>query len=301
MPKSLLVLLGPTGVGKTDLSISLAEKYGCDIISADSRQLFREIPIGTAAPSMQMMERVKHHFVGTLRLDEYYSASRYEEEAMLLLSQLFVQSDVALLTGGSMMYIDSLCNGIDDIPTIDSELRSNLMLRLEHEGLDSLRLQLKMLDPEYYSIVDLQNPKRVVHGLEVCLMSGRTYTSFCTKVKKERPFSIIKIGLTREREELYERINSRVEQMIADGLVEEARRVYPYKGANSLKTVGYKELFAYFEGDCSFDDAVQKIKQNSRIYSRKQMTWFRRDEEINWFHPDDSDNIMQFLQSKLFF
>lgn len=295
--KSLVVLLGPTGVGKTALSLALAERLGSPILSADSRQLYAEIPIGTAAPTREEQERVKHYFVATHQLTDYYSAAQYEIDVLRLTDELFRTHDTLLLTGGSMMYIDAVCKGIDDIPTVDDVTRRTLLERYEAEGLEPLVGELRLLDPEYYRIVDLKNPKRVIHALEICYMTGRTYTSFRTRTAKERPFRIIKIGLRREREELYDRINRRVDQMVFDGLVEEARRVYPYRHLNSLNTVGYKELFAHFDGQCTLDFAIEKIKQNSRIYSRKQMTWFRRDESIRWFHPDEQEAIMAYVDA----
>lgn len=282
--KTLLVLIGPTGVGKTELSLRLAERFQTDIISSDSRQLYADLKIGTAAPTPEQLARVPHHFVGTLQLTDYYSAAQYETEVMKLLSVLFQEKDIVILTGGSMMYVDAVCKGIDDIPTVDEKTRTLMKQRYEEEGLDNLCAELKLLDPEYYKIVDLKNPKRVVHALEICYMTGRTYTSFRTRSAKERPFNILKIGLTRDREELYERINRRVDMMIEDGLLEEAKVVYPYKHLNSLNTVGYKEIFNYLDGEWDLSFAIEKIKQNSRIYSRKQMTWFKRDEEIVWFH-----------------
>ena len=276
--KTLLVLIGPTGVGKTELSLRLAERFQTDIISSDSRQLYADLKIGTAAPTPEQLARVPHHFVGTLQLTDYYSAAQYETEVMKLLSVLFQEKDIVILTGGSMMYVDAVCKGIDDIPTVDEKTRTLMKQRYEEEGLDNLCAELKLLDPEYYKIVDLKNPKRVVHALEICYMTGRTYTSFRTRSAKERPFNILKIGLTRDREELYERINRRVDMMIEDGLLEEAKVVYPYKHLNSLNTVGYKEIFNYLDGEWDLSFAIEKIKQNSRIYSRKQMTWFKRDD-----------------------
>lgn len=295
--KTLVVLLGPTGVGKTELSFALAEQLGSPILSADSRQLYAEIPIGTAAPTQDELARVKHYFIGTHKLTDYYSAAQYEIDVLSLAERLFQTHNELLLTGGSMMYIDAVCKGIDDIPTVDDITRRTLLERYEKEGLEPLVEELRLLDPEYYRIVDLKNPKRVIHALEICYMTGRTYTSFRTRTAKERPFCVVKIGLRREREELYGRINQRVEQMIADGLVEEAMSVYPYRHLNSLNTVGYKELFAHFDGDCTLEFAIEKIKQNSRIYSRKQMTWFRRDENIRWFHPDEKEEILSYLSS----
>lgn len=290
---TLIVLIGPTGVGKTELSLRLAEYFHTCIVSCDSRQLYADLKIGTAAPTEPQLARVPHHFIGTLQLTDYYSAAQYESEAIDLLNRLFEIHSTVILTGGSMMYVDAICKGIDDIPTVDAETRQLMLQKYEQEGLEHLCAELKLLDPEYYKIVDLKNPKRVIHALEICYMTGKTYTSFRTQQKKERPFHIIKIGLKREREELYERINLRVDQMMEEGLEEEARNVYPYRHLNALNTVGYKELFKYFDGEWTLPFAVEKIKQNSRIYSRKQMTWFKRDEEIHWFHPDEEAEILQ--------
>jgi tRNA dimethylallyltransferase len=297
--KDLIVIIGPTGVGKTELSLRVAERYSTEIVSADSRQLYADLKIGTAAPTDQQLARVKHHLVGTLQLTDYYSAARYEEEAMAIITNLFQSHDNVVLTGGSMMYVDAVCNGIDDIPTVDAETRQLMMQRYEEEGLERLCAELRLLDPEYYNIVDLKNPKRVIHALEICYMTGRTYTSFRTQQKKARPFNIIKVGLTRDREELYERINRRVDIMMEEGLLEEAQRFYDLRSLNSLNTVGYKELYAYMEETTTLEFAVEKIKQNSRIYSRKQMTWFKRDESIRWFHPDNEKEIMDYIQQSI--
>lgn len=296
---ALIVLIGPTGVGKTELSLSVAERFHTSIISSDSRQLYKDLKIGTAAPTPSQLSRVPHYFVGTLELNDYYSAAQYETEVLKKLEELFQTHPVVVMTGGSMMYVDAVCKGIDDIPTVDKETRDLMIHRYETEGLEPLCAELRLLDPEYYRIVDLKNPKRVIHALEICYMTGKTYTSFRTRTQKERPFHIIKIGLTRDREELYQRINQRVDEMIKDGLLEEARRVYPYKHLNSLNTVGYKEIFKYLDGEWELPFAIEKIKQNSRIYSRKQMTWFKRDTEITWFHPDQKEEIMQFLDSRI--
>ena len=296
---TLIVLICPTGVGKTELSLRMAEQLHTCILSADSRQLYRDLKIGTAAPTPEQLARVKHYFVGTLGLADYYSAAQYEAEVLKLLETLFQTHDTVLLTGGSMMYIDAVCQGIDDIPTVDAETRQLMLHKYETEGLEHLCAELRLLDPEYYRIVDLKNPKRVIHALEICYMTGRTYTSFRTREKKQRPFRILKVGLTRPREELYERINNRVDQMMADGLLEEARRVYPHKSYNSLNTVGYKELFQYLDGTWTLPFAIEKIKQNSRIYSRKQMTWFKRDADIRWFHPDEETEILSYVHSSL--
>lgn len=297
--KSLIVLIGPTGVGKTDLSLALAKCYKSPIISADSRQIYATLQIGTAAPTPEQLEQAKHYFIGTLQLTDYYSAAQYELDAIKLLDELFTSHDTLILTGGSMMYIDAICKGIDDIPTVDAETREYMMQHYEKEGLEALCKELKLLDPEYYKSVDLKNPKRVIHALEICYMTGKTYTSFRTKSAKQRPFRIIKIGLTRDREELYDRINHRVDKMMEDGLLEEARQMYPFRHLNALNTVSYKELFKYFDGEWTLPFAIEKIKQNSRIYSRKQMTWFKRDSDITWFHPDQQKEIKAYIEERL--
>lgn len=295
MTKTLVVLLGPTGVGKTALSLSLAEHLHSPVLNADSRQLYAGLSIGTAAPTAEQQQRVKHYFVGILPPTAYYSAARYEEEVMQQLSFLFSRQDRLLLCGGSMMYIDAVCKGIDDIPTVDEETRHLLLTHYQTEGLSSLCAELKLLDPDYYRQVDLKNPKRVLHALEICYMTGKPYSSFRTQTKKERPFRIVKVGLTREREELYQRINQRVEQMMADGFLEEVRAMIPYRNCNALNTVGYKELFQYLDGTYSLDEAVTKIQRNTRLYARKQLTWFRRDPDIHWFHPDSQEEILSFI------
>lgn len=292
MKKTLIVITGPTAVGKTACCLDIAKHYGLPIINADSRQIFQELRIGTARPTEEQMQKVKHYFVGTLRLDDYYSASLFEQQVLALLGQLFMTYDYALIAGGSMMYIDAVCDGIDDIPTIDDVTRETMKRRLKEEGLEALCEELKRLDPDYYEIVDRQNPRRVIHALEICTMTGKTYTSFRKREKRERPFEIIKIGLNRPREELYTRINQRVDQMMADGLLDEARKLYPLKGLNALNTVGYKELFDYFDGRWSLEEAVERIKGNTRRYARKQLTWFKKDERIRWYHPDDQNKIM---------
>lgn len=296
---TLIVLIGPTGVGKTELSLRMAEHFHTHIVSSDSRQLYADLKIGTAAPTAEQLRRVPHHFVSTLQLTDYYSAAQYESEVLAVLDDLFKQHETVLLTGGSMMYVDAICKGIDDIPTVDAETRALMLQRYEEEGLERMCAELKLLDPEYYKIVDLKNPKRVIHALEICYMTGKTYTSFRTQQKKARPFRIVKIGLTRDRAELYERINRRVDLMIEEGLVEEAKAVYPYRHLNSLNTVGYKEIFKYLDGEWELPFAIEKIKQNSRIYSRKQMTWFKRDQEIQWFHPAQEEEILAYLHSKI--
>ncbi len=298
MSTTLVVITGPTGVGKTELCIRLAEHFHTDIINADSRQIFREIPIGTAAPTAEQQARVKHHFVGTHSITDYYSASMYEQDVLNLISRTSHlaprTSHLALMTGGSMMYIDAVCNGIDDIPTIRDDIREEMKRRYAEEGLPALVEELRQLDPEHYEVVDRNNPRRVIHALEICHQTGKTYTSFRTNTRKERPFNIVKIGLTRPREELYERINRRVDQMMEDGLLEEARAMYPLRHLNALNTVGYKELFCYFDGTWTLPEAVERIKGNTRRYCRKQLTWFKRDPEIRWFSPDD-ENIYTYL------
>ncbi|MGI6073157.1 MAG: tRNA (adenosine(37)-N6)-dimethylallyltransferase MiaA [Fermentimonas sp.] len=296
--KTLLVLLGPTGVGKTELSLYVAEQLGSPIISSDSRQIYKETIIGTAAPTHDQLRRVPHHMVGILSIDEYYSASQFETDTLALLDELFAKRDIVVMTGGSMMYIDAVCHGIDDIPTIDTQLRDDLQDLYNREGIDPIRHQLRLLDPDFYKQVDLKNHKRVIHALEVCLMAGKPYSKLRTNTDKEREFNIIKVGFCRHRPELYERINNRVDKMIEQGLVEEARALYPKKYLNSLNTVGYKELFKYFDGEWTLEHAVDKIKQHSRNYARKQMSWFRRDKSIHWINlseADDSSAVKQIL------
>ena len=292
---SLVILLGPTGVGKTELSLRVAEHFGSPIISSDSRQLYKDLPIGTAAPTAEQMARVKHYMVGTLDLTDYYSASNFEEDVISLLETLHRTTPTVVMTGGSMMYIDAVCKGIDDIPTVTPDIREAIYAQFEREGLENILQELKESDPVHYEEVDRMNYERVIHAVEICRMTGKPYSSFRTNIKKERPFKIIKVGLTRDREELCDRINRRVDQMMADGLLEEARKVYPFRHLNSLNTVGYKELFNYFDGEWPLDLAVEKIRRNSRVYARKQMTWFKRDEEIKWFHPDEETEILRYL------
>ena len=300
MSKKLIVIVCPTGVGKTELCLQIAEHLNIPIINADSRQIFSEIPIGTAAPTPEQQQRVKHYFVGNHHLEDYYSASLFEEDVMQLLTDnLFNTSDVALMSGGSMMYIDAVCNGIDDIPTIDDNTREWMKQRLETEGLPRLVEELKLLDPEHWKIVDRNNPRRVVHALEICHMTGKTYTSFRQNAKKQRPFDIIKIGLNRDREELYNRINARVLQMFDEGLVDEALAVYDKRGLNSLNTVGYKETFEYLDGLITIDQCIFNIQSNSRRYCRKQQTWFKRDKNIMWFHPDNIKEIINYIDNQL--
>ena len=288
---TLIVLLGPTGIGKTALGIQLALQLGCSILSADSRQIYCELPIGTAAPTPEERAAVPHYFVGTHSVTEGYSAASYEADVLRLLEGLFVDHPIQLLSGGSMMYIDAVCRGIDEIPDVAPAIRTEVWHRYETQGLAPILMELEQLDPRYYATVDHQNYKRVLHGYEVCLSTGRPFSSFHTGQAKHRPFDIIKIGLTREREELYARINERVLQMMSLGLEAEARAVYPHRHLNALNTVGYKELFAYFDGMISLEEAIRLIQRNSRHYARKQLTWWKRDPEVHWYHPEDIEGI----------
>ena len=280
--KTLVVILGPTAVGKTEYALEYAERVGCPIINADSRQLYRDLPIGTAAPTPAQLARIKHYFVGTLEITDYYSAARFESEVMALTEQLFLTHDTLVMSGGSMMYIDAVCNGIDDIPTVEDDTRALLRHRLDTEGLETLKAELRLLDPVYYAQVDLKNTKRIVHALEICYQTGKPFTSFRTATQKERPFHIQKIGLRRERADLFERINLRVDQMMENGFLDEVRRMLPYRDENALNTVGYKELFQVLEGRWELPFAVERIKKNTRVYAKKQMTWFKHDKGIQW-------------------
>ncbi|MBR4070326.1 MAG: tRNA (adenosine(37)-N6)-dimethylallyltransferase MiaA [Bacteroidaceae bacterium] len=294
---TLVVITGPTGVGKTDTAISIAQALSAEIISADSRQLYRDIPIGTAAPTAQQQAIVPHHFVGTLALDEYYSAAQFESDVMQLLPTLFKRSPYAVMCGGSMLYIDAVCKGIDDIPTVSDEIRAQVYAQYEQHGLDYMLAQLQELDPEHYSVVDKKNYKRVVHAVEICLQAGQPYSSLRTNSTKERPFRIIKIGLNLPREQLFDRINRRVVAMVEAGLIEEARKVYPLRQLNSLNTVGFKELFAYFDGTMDYDTAVARIQKNTRVYAKKQLTWYAKDDDMRWFAPSDESIMEYILQS----
>lgn len=284
---TLVVITGPTGVGKTDTAISIAQALSAEIISADSRQLYRDIPIGTAAPTAVQQSLVPHHFVGTLGLEEYYSAAQFESDVMQLLPQLFERSPYAVMCGGSMLYIDAVCKGIDDIPTISDEIRQQVYAEYEQYGLDYMLNRLQTLDPEHYAVVDKKNHKRVVHAVEICLQAGCSYTSLRTNKAKERPFRIVKIGLNMPREQLFDRINRRVWAMVEAGLLEEARRVYPMRHLNSLNTVGFKEMFAYFDGTMDYDTAVARMQKNTRVYAKKQLTWYAKDKDMQWFVPGD--------------
>lgn len=293
--KTLIVITGPTGSGKTDTAIDLALKLNAEIISADSRQIYRGIPIGTAAPTKEQLDTVKHHFVGIFDLDQYYSAAQFEEDAINLLPSLFEKSDYAVMCGGSMMYIDAVCKGIDNIPTISDEIRQATYDEWHEKGDDEMREILKALDPEHYSIVDLKNMKRVIHAIEICRQAGTTYTSLRTNTVKQRPFRIIKTGINLPREELFNRINLRVEKMVENGLVEEAKSVYHLRHLNSLNTVGYKEMFAWMDGTMDFDTAVARIQKNTRVYAKKQLTWYAKDQSMVWLQPGETDKILELI------
>ena len=301
--KTLFVILGPTGVGKTELCLTIAKHLKTPIINADSRQIFAELPIGTCAPTPEQQAIVKHYFVGNHQLHDYYSAAKYEQDALSLLTRLFngeedgIEHDTALLSGGSMMYIDAVCKGIDEIPTVDNNTRELMKQRVTSEGLEALVEELKQLDPEHWAIVDRNNPRRVLHALEICHMTGKTYTSFRTNSIKQRPFNIVKIGLNRPRDILYDRINQRVLTMMEQGLENEARKVYPLRHLNSLNTVGYKELFAYFDGLIPQEEAVRQIQSNTRQYMRKQLTWYKKDENVTWFEPDNIEDILKYIDN----
>ena len=302
MSNTLIVILGPTGVGKTKATLQIARNLGVSIINADSRQIFAEIPIGTAAPTPQQLRLVPHFFVGTHHLTDYFSASVYEQEVLDLLNRLFCKSKallsgnkIALMSGGSMMYIDAVCKGIDDIPTVDAHTRAWMKKRLEQEGLPALVEELKHIDPQYYQIVDHHNPRRVVHALEICHSTGKTYSSFRTNTCKERPFRILKVGLILPRETLYGQINKRTEDMIENGLVDEAMKVYPFRHLNSLNTVGFKEMFDYLDGIATMPETLFRIQSATRRYARKQLTWFKKDPSIIWFDPNNIEEILNYI------
>ena len=309
MTPTLIVILGPTAVGKTELTLSLAEHYACPILNCDSRQIYRDMRIGTAAPTQEQLDRIRHYFVGQLNLDEYYSAAKYEQEVLQLTSELFKTHNTLILSGGSMMYIDAVCNGIDDIPTVDEEVRATLAKRLQEEGLEKLLAELRLADPEHYDFVDHKNAKRVVHALEVCYTTGKPYSSFLTRKTlrcgasttqtADRPFRILKIGLERPREELFARINSRVDDMINSGLLHEAMTLLPHRHENALNTVGYKEMFNVLDGTWELPMAIERLKKNTRVYAKKQMTWFKHDTGVTWFHPNDKDGIIKHINENL--
>jgi tRNA dimethylallyltransferase len=297
--RTLIILAGPTGIGKTELSLQLAKTLNTEIISSDSRQIYHELKIGTAAPTEEQLSVVSHHMVGTHSIQDYYNAYEFEQDVLSLLDNLFQSHPTVLMTGGSMMYIDAVCKGIDELPTIDPELRKDVQDKYEKDGLDAIRQELKLLDPVFYGQVDLKNHKRVLHAVEVCLMTGKPYSSLRTNTAKKRPFRQIHLGLDMERNRLYNRINGRVDQMVHDGLIEEARKFYPQKKLNALNTVGYKELFAHFDGEYNLETAIELIKRNSRRYAKRQLSWFRRDPQRVWFSPDQSDQIINFVLKEL--
>ncbi len=297
MHKYLIVIVGPTGIGKTKTSIEIARHYNTEIISADSRQIFKELKIGTATPTEEELSAAKHHNIASQSIHDYYSAWEFEQEALKLTQQLFKKHNQLVLTGGSMMYIDAICKGIDELPTVDQELRDKLKRQYDTEGIESLKRILKQLDPDYYDQVDLKNSKRVIHAVEICLMTGKSYSSLRTNTIKKRPFNIIKVGLELEREEIYNRINLRVDNMIEMGLINEARQFYHNKELNSLNTVGYKELFAHFDGEYDQEKAIELIKRNTRRYAKKQLTWFKKDVDTKWFNPSEIENIISHIDS----
>lgn len=299
---TLIVITGATGVGKTATAIEVAKRVNAEIISADSRQIFREIPIGTATPTANELRQVPHHFVAIKNLDEYYSAAQFEHEALALLPQLFERSPqrCAVMCGGSMMYVDAVCRGIDEMPTISPEVRDRVKRLRDDCGIEAIVAQLELLDPEYLRIADLCNHKRLVHALEICYQSGHTYTELRTGNAKHRPFNIIKVGLNLPRQELFDRINRRVDAMIAAGLEQEARAVYHLRHLNSLNTVGFKEMFAYFDGTMDYTTAIERIKKNTRVYAKKQICWYAKDPTMQWLEPGDgaADKIIEMLAAQ---
>jgi tRNA dimethylallyltransferase len=299
MKNILIVLLGPTGVGKTDVSIDIALHLGCEIISADSRQFYHEMKTGTAVPSDDQLGKIKHHFVRFISVKDYYSSSMYEKDVLKLLPFLFETNRLILITGGSGMYIDAVCDGIDDIPDTDQSIRTKYSILYKEEGIEGLRMALKCLDPEHYEKVDLRNPKRIIRALEVCETTGQPYSSFLKKKKRHRDFEVLKIGLERPREELYKRINMRVDMMVAEGLEEEAQSLYDMRHLNALKSVGYREFFDFFDGRITRDKAIDLIKRNTRRYAKRQMTWWGKDEGIRWFGADEKEKIINYINNTL--
>lgn len=298
--KFLVVVTGPTGIGKTPAGIAIARHFNTEIVSCDSRQMYREMMTGTAVPSPSELNAVRHHFIQTLSIEQYYNASQYENDALQLLGQLFKKYDIVLMVGGSMLYIDAVCSGIDTMPDVDQEIRKALKTEYHESGLESLRLKLKNLDPEYYKKVDLKNPGRIIHALEICLTTGKPYSSFLSNPKKQRPFTIIKIGLNCNRAELHGLINRRVDEMVRNGLEAEARELYPRRHLNALNTVGYREFFDCFDGKITREKAIELIKRNTRRYARKQLTWFRNDPDVHWFGPHEIVNIIAFIEKQIY-
>lgn len=299
MKPTLVTIVGPTAVGKTEIGVQLAEHYASEIISADSRQMYRELKVGTALPSAEQLARVKHHFIGNLSIHNYYNVSMFEQDVLTLLQELFPKKPVLFMVGGSTLYINAIYYGIDDLPTVDPGLRAELQAQYQQQGIEFLRLKLKMLDPQYYQRVDLKNPNRLLKAIEICLMTGKPYSSLLTAPTRVRDFQIIKIGLNKAREELFEQINQRVDLMFEEGLLEEARSFLPFKHLNSLNTVGYKELFLHFEGRITLEEAKEQIKKNTRNYAKRQLTWFKRYKDVEWFEPVHKDAILSYLNEKL--
>ena len=297
--KTLIVVVGATGSGKTDLSLRLATHFAAPILSTDSRQVYRGLPIGTAQPTAEQLATAEHHFIASHELTDNFNCGEYEVQALMRLEELFQKHDTVVAVGGSGLYIQALCEGMDDLPQADEELRKALSERLKNEGIESLLAELQHLDPTYYEQVDRQNPSRVLRAVEVCLQTGQPYSSLRTGEKRERNFRILKVGIDWVREALYDRINRRVDMMIDEGLEAEARAVYHLRHINSLQTVGYREMFEYFDGTISREEAIELIKRNSRRYAKRQMTWFRRDEEIRWFSPEEFDSMIEFLENKI--
>jgi len=295
----LIVVCGPTASGKTGLAIRLAEHFDTEIISADSRQFYRELSIGTAKPSKAELTHIRHHFIDSLSLDEDYNISRFEKDALECLEQLYRTKNVAVLCGGSGLYIQAVCKGMDALPERDDAIRKQLEAQLEKEGIESLQKKIKSLDPEYYTTADPSNPHRLIRAIEVCLLTGKKYSELRKGKSAERNFKALKIGLDLPREQLYATINGRVDRMMDEGLEAEARSVFHQKHLNALNTVGYKELFEYFEGKTNRETAISLIRQNTRNYAKRQMTWFRRDTEITWFHPAQEAEILHFLEQQL--
>ncbi len=293
----LVVLAGPTAVGKTDIAISLAQHFNCEIISADSRQFYKELEIGAAPPDKTQLEIIKHHFVGFKTVSDYYNVSRFEQDVITLLPNLFEKNKVVIITGGSGLYIDAVCNGIDDMPDFDPELRKELTERMATEGIESLRLELKTLDPDSYNNVDLKNTNRVFRALEMCLLTGKPYSQFLQKPKKERPFNLLRIAVNMDRAKLHERINLRVDLMMEKGLENEARELYKFRSCNALKTVGYKELFECFDGIHDLETAIELIKRNTRRYARRQISWFNRNNDYAWFEREQIPEIIDYIEN----
>ncbi len=295
--KTLIVILGPTAVGKTSFAIELAKYFNTEIISADSRQFYREMRIGTAAPTPEELKSAIHHFIGNLSVTDYYNVSKFENEALCKLKEIFLSNSFAIMVGGSGLYIDAVCKGIDELPDPDEKLRMELKMKYKKQDLEFLQQQLKKLDPEYYSIVDISNPNRLMRAIEVCLFTGKTFTSLRNNIPKNREFEIIKIGLNRNREKLFNIINSRVDKMINTGLIDEVKSLTKYRNFNALNTVGYKEIFEYLDKKITLKQAIENIKTNTRRYAKRQITWFKKDESIKWFHPDELQKIIEFTDN----